>query len=166
MTEAYLGLGSNLGDRAATLRAAIAEIGASEGVALLSISSLYETPPWGPVPQGPYLNVCIGVDTTLSAQALLEFGLAIEREHGRERIVRWGPRTLDIDLLLYGEAHIDEPRLVVPHPRMLERAFVLVPLAEIAPGLVLAGKPIGEWLAAVDAAEIAFYAPASTFSAA
>lgn len=159
VTEAFLGLGSNLGDRAATLRAAITALDAAPGVRVTRISSLYETPPWGPVPQGPYLNACIGVETTLSARALLELGLAIERDHGRERAIRWGPRTLDIDLLLYGSDHVDEDGLIVPHPRMAERAFVLVPLAEIAPELESGGRPIPQLLEGLDASEIVRIGP-------
>jgi 2-amino-4-hydroxy-6-hydroxymethyldihydropteridine diphosphokinase len=154
VTEAFLGLGSNLGDRAAMLRAAITALDAAPGVRVTRISSLYETPPWGPVPQGPYLNACIGVETSLAPRALLELGLAIERDHGRERAIPWGPRTLDIDLLLYGADEVDEDGLIVPHPRMAERAFVLVPLAEIAPELQIGGRPLPELLDGLDVSEI------------
>lgn len=154
MTKVYLGLGSNLGDREAMLRAAISALAATPGVRVTAISSLYETPPWGPVPQGPYLNACIELDTTLSAREVLDLSLRIERDHGRERAVRWGPRTLDIDVLLYGDATIDEEGLIVPHPRMTERAFVLVPLAEIAPELTIGGRSVTTLLDGVDASEI------------
>lgn len=154
MTKVYLGLGSNLGDREAMLRAAISALAATPGVRVTAISSLYETPPWGPVPQGPYLNACIELDTTLSAREVLDLSLRIERDHGRERAIRWGPRTLDIDVLLYGDAAIDEEGLIVPHPRMTERAFVLVPLAEIAPGLTVVGREISDILAGVETDEI------------
>ncbi|SHG10216.1 2-amino-4-hydroxy-6-hydroxymethyldihydropteridinediphosphokinase [Kaistia soli DSM 19436] len=154
MPEAFLGLGSNLGDRHALLQAAVDALAAADGVIVRAASPIYETPPWGPVPQGPYLNACVAVETSLPARALLDLGLSIEREHGRERAVRWGPRTLDIDLLAYGAAAIDEPGLVVPHPRMTERAFVLVPLADIAPELAFAGKPIGAWLGLLDTSTI------------
>lgn len=154
MTDAYLGLGSNLGDREAMLRAAIAALDATPNVRVTAISSLYETPPWGPVPQGPYLNACIALDTTLSPRELLTLCLTIERDHGRERAIRWGPRTLDLDVLLYGDESIDEVDLHVPHPRMTERAFVLVPLAEIAPGLVISGEPIATILNDVETDEI------------
>ncbi|HWJ76221.1 MAG TPA: 2-amino-4-hydroxy-6-hydroxymethyldihydropteridine diphosphokinase [Kaistia sp.] len=154
MAEAFLGLGSNLGDRHALLQAAVDALAAADGVTVLAASPIYETPPWGPVPQGPYLNACIAVETSLPARALLDLGLAIEREHGRERAIRWGPRTLDIDLLAYGDVAIDEPGLAVPHPRMSERAFVLVPLADIAPRLVISGKPIGTWLAMLQTSAI------------
>lgn len=154
MVEAYLGLGGNLGDRASTLRAAIGELDAIDGIEVTRLSSLYETPPWGPVPQGPYLNACIAIETSLSPIALLDLCLAIERNHGRERLVRWGPRTLDIDILLYGDQTIEEPGLIVPHPRMLERAFVLVPLNEIAPEHEVAGKAVRDWLQGLDPSPI------------
>lgn len=154
MTDAYLGLGSNLGDREALLRAAIAALNATPGVRVTSISSLYETPPWGPVPQGPYLNACVALETTLSPRELLTLCLAIERDHGRERAIRWGPRTLDMDVLLYGDESIDEEGLIVPHPRMSERAFVLVPLAEIAPELVVSGEAVATLLERLDASVI------------
>lgn len=154
MIDAYLGLGSNLGDREAMLRAAIAALEAAPGVRVTAISSLYETPPWGPVPQGPYLNACVALETTLSPRELLTLCLVIERDHGRERAIRWGPRTLDMDVLLYGDETINEEGLIVPHPRMSERAFVLVPLAEIAPGLRIGGRAIGEILAGVETDEI------------
>lgn len=154
MTDAYLGLGSNLGDREAMLRAAIAALEATPGVRVTAISSLYETPPWGPVPQGPYLNACVALDTTLSPRELLTLCLAIERDHGRERAIRWGPRTLDMDVLLYDDETIDEEGLIVPHPRMTERAFVLVPLAEIAPELSIGGRAIRDILNGVETDEI------------
>jgi len=152
---AYLALGSNLGDRAAHIRSALAALATHPAVDLLAASPLYETPPWGPVPQGPYLNACAAIATTLSPRALLDLCLAIEREAGRERIVRWGPRTLDLDILLYGDATVDEPDLRIPHPRMMERAFVLVPLAGLAPDLVVSGMPIRDTLAGLDRSGIA-----------
>ncbi|MBN9434250.1 MAG: 2-amino-4-hydroxy-6-hydroxymethyldihydropteridine diphosphokinase [Bosea sp.] len=155
MVEATLGLGSNLGDRAAMLRSAVAALSAADAVAVTAISPVYETPPWGPVPQGPYLNACVAVETSLPARALLDLCLAIERRHGRERAVRWGPRTLDIDILDYGGQHLDEPGLALPHPRLVERAFVLVPLADIAPGLVVEGRTVAAWRAAIDASGVA-----------
>jgi 2-amino-4-hydroxy-6-hydroxymethyldihydropteridine diphosphokinase len=147
---AYLALGSNLGDRAAHIRSALAALATHPAVELLGASPLYETPPWGPVPQGPYLNACAVVATTLSPRALLDLCLAVERRAGRERTLRWGPRTLDLDILLYGDATIDEPDLRIPHPRMMERAFVLVPLADLAPDLIVAGTPIRDALARLD----------------
>jgi 2-amino-4-hydroxy-6-hydroxymethyldihydropteridine diphosphokinase len=147
---AYLALGSNLGDRAAHIRSGTAALAAHPAVELLAVSRLYETPPWGPVPQGPYLNACAAVATTLAPRALLDLCLAIERRAGRERTLRWGPRTLDLDILLYGDAAVDEPDLRIPHPRMMERAFVLVPLADLAPDLVVADTSIRDALARLD----------------
>jgi 2-amino-4-hydroxy-6-hydroxymethyldihydropteridine diphosphokinase len=147
---AYLALGSNLGDRVAHIRSGTAALAAHPAVELLAVSRLYETPPWGPVPQGPYLNACAAIGTTLAPRALLDLCLAIERRAGRERTLRWGPRTLDLDILLYGDAAVDEPDLRIPHPRMMERAFVLVPLADLAADLVVAGTSIRDALARLD----------------
>ena len=131
---AYIGVGSNLGDREATIRAAIARLGANPRIRIMSCSALVETEPVGP-PQPRYLNGAFAVETGLTPSSLLEELLRVERELGRVRdpAIRMGPRTLDLDLLLYGDLVIDEPGLSVPHPRMPERAFVLLPLAEIAP---------------------------------
>ena len=138
MTElACVALGSNLGDRAAHLARALAALAATPGIEIVATSSVYETDPVGPPPQGPYLNAAATLRTTLVPRALLERLLAIEAEGGRVRgAERNAARTLDLDLLLYGERRIDEPGLTVPHPRIAERAFVLEPLAEIAGELV------------------------------
>jgi len=128
----YLGLGSNLGDREAQLDAALGAL-ARCGFEPLAVSSLWETEPVGGPPQGPYLNRVAGGATALSPRALLEACLEVEHAAGRERRERWAARTLDLDLLLFGERVIDEPGLAVPHPRMHERRFVLEPLAEVAP---------------------------------
>ncbi len=136
MTRAYVALGSNLGDREAHLRGALAGLAATPGVALAGVSRLYETEPLGP-PQGPYLNAVAALDTELEAPALLARLQELERAAGRRRSAeRFAPRTLDLDLLLFGGACLDAPDLSVPHPRLHERAFVLVPLAELAPDLV------------------------------
>lgn len=136
---AYIALGSNLGDRAANLEHAFGALAALPGTSLIARSSVHETEPVGP-PQSRYLNAAAALDTGLSARGLLESMLAIERECGRvRRGERWGPRTLDLDLLLHGDGVIDEPGLRVPHPRLHERLFVLVPLAEIAGGVVVPG---------------------------
>jgi 2-amino-4-hydroxy-6-hydroxymethyldihydropteridine diphosphokinase len=134
---AYVALGANLGDAGKALREALAALNAGAGVRLQNASSLYRTAPIDS--SGPdYLNAVAEIATTLSAPALLDALQAIELAAGRERPYRNAPRTLDLDLLLYGDARIDSPRLTVPHPRMGERAFVLVPLAEIAPQRVSA----------------------------
>jgi len=132
---AYIGLGSNLGNREANVRSAVSHLDSWEGVRVVALSSLYETEPIGPV-QPDYINAVCAVETTLSARQLLHALLTIEARHGRKRSIRWGPRTLDLDLLLYGDAVINEHDLVVPHPRMHKRRFVLEPLCEIAPDVV------------------------------
>ncbi|ADH87990.1 2-amino-4-hydroxy-6-hydroxymethyldihydropteridine pyrophosphokinase [Ancylobacter novellus DSM 506] len=148
---AYLCLGSNLGDRAGTIAKAVGLI-ARTGLKIIARSSLYETPPWGPVLQGPYLNMVVAVETELSARELLNMLLGVEHAFGRDRTreVRFGPRTIDIDILLFGEDVIAEPDLEIPHPRMMQRAFALIPLAELAPDLVVQGGPIRTALEALD----------------
>ncbi len=138
---AFVGLGGNVGDAAAALRAAFAELDALPGTRLLRVSRLYRTPAWGVEDQPDFVNAAAMLETGLDAQALLGHLLAIERAHGRERADdrRWGPRTLDLDLLLYADATIDEPGLRVPHPRLHLRAFALRPLVEIAPDAALPG---------------------------
>lgn len=132
---AYVALGANLGDAAQTLQDALQALAQTPGIRLLKASSLYRTAPIDS--SGPdYLNAVAEVSTTLTAPALLAALQAIELAHGRERPYRNAPRTLDLDLLLYGEGRIESPELTVPHPRMWERAFVLVPLNEVAPALV------------------------------
>jgi 2-amino-4-hydroxy-6-hydroxymethyldihydropteridine diphosphokinase len=135
MQRAYVGLGSNLGDRAAHLHAALAGLAATPGVERVVASALYETEPVGP-PQGRYLNAVAALDTSLAPTALLARLAELERGAGRVRGGRNAPRTLDLDLLLFGEECVDTPALVVPHPRLHERAFVLVPLAELAADVV------------------------------
>jgi len=135
--RAFVALGSNLGDRRALLDLALAQLRASEGIAVEAVSPVYETEPVGGPPQGAYLNAAVALRTTLAPRVLLARLLAIEALAGRERSgARDAPRRLDLDLLLYGELAIAEPGLVVPHPRLHERAFVLEPLADLAPGLV------------------------------
>jgi 2-amino-4-hydroxy-6-hydroxymethyldihydropteridine diphosphokinase len=134
---AYLGLGSNLGDREVHLRGAVTSLRALDPG--LTVSSLFATLPIGGPPQPPYLNCVVRLSTDLPARELLSVAQCLERHADRVRTVRNGPRTLDVDVLLYGEDEIDEPDLVVPHPRMAERAFVLAPLEELAPELVPAG---------------------------
>lgn len=138
--RALIGLGGNLGEVGQRLDAAIAALAALPGVAVVARSRFYRTPPWGLTEQPDFVNAAIAVDTTLSAHDLLDALLATERAFGRVRDgERWGPRTLDLDLLAYGDEVIDDIRLNVPHPRIAERAFVLLPLADIAPDTVLPG---------------------------
>ena len=132
---AAIALGSNLGDRAAHLNAAVAALRDTPGIEVVASSPAIETDPVGPVAQDAFLNAAALLRTTLSSQVLLEELLRIEREQGRVRDLRWGPRTLDLDLITYGDLVLNEPGLTLPHPRMRERRFVLEPLAMIAPDL-------------------------------
>jgi len=136
---AYVGLGSNLGEREATLRQALEGLGSTEGIEVVAVSSFRETDPVGLIDQPRFVNAAAALETTLPPRELLERLLDVERALGRDRAVeeRWGPRTVDLDLLLYGGETIDEPGLEVPHPRLVERAFVLEPLLELDPGLQL-----------------------------
>jgi 2-amino-4-hydroxy-6-hydroxymethyldihydropteridine diphosphokinase len=136
--RAFIALGSNLGDRLGNLQAAVDGLAGTRGIDVVRASRVYETDPVGP-PQPDYLNAVVLVETSLSARELLEACLAIERAMGRERKERWGPRTIDLDLLLYGREDIHEPGLVVPHPRMHERGFVLAPLLELEADPALPG---------------------------
>lgn len=149
--RAYVGLGANLGDREATIRRAIARLAAEAGVEVVAVSRLRETEPVGAVDQPPFVNGAVVLATELGARPLLELLLAVERELGRDRAreERWGPRTIDLDLLLYGNLELDEPGLTLPHPRLAERRFVLEPLLELDPGLTLPdGRSVEGLLAA------------------
>jgi 2-amino-4-hydroxy-6-hydroxymethyldihydropteridine diphosphokinase len=142
MARAFVALGANLGDREATIRAALAELDAAAGVQVTRVSALRETEPVGYLEQPAFLNGAAELETSLPPRALLELLLAVERRFGRERegVPAQGPRTLDLDLLLVESAEIDEPGLTIPHPRLHERAFVLEPLAELDPSLEVPGK--------------------------
>jgi 2-amino-4-hydroxy-6-hydroxymethyldihydropteridine diphosphokinase len=158
----FLAFGSNLGRRLSNLESALAAL-ASRGVEIRLRSSVYATEPVGGPPQGWYLNQVVGADTLLSPEALLEVCLGIEREFGRERGVRSGPRTLDVDILFHGDEQRRSERLTLPHPRLHERLFVLVPLAEIAPALVhpRLGATVSELLARCpDRSRVLLHAPA------
>jgi len=151
VTRAYVGLGANLGPREITLLRAVDLLAATEGVDVLQVSQLQETEPFGVVDQPAYLNGAVAIDTTLTPRELLERLLEIERELGRVRDVRWGSRTIDLDLLLYGDLSLDEPGLHVPHPRLAERRFALEPLAELDPALLIPGLgDVSTALAALD----------------
>lgn len=141
MTPAWIGLGANLGDAATTVGAAITALDGLPRTRVLQASRLYATPAWGNEDQPPFVNAVAAVETSLAADELLQAMLALEQGFGRVRdaAVHWGPRALDLDLLLYGAQVLDQPGLQVPHPYMHERAFVLVPLAEIAPDLAIPG---------------------------
>jgi 2-amino-4-hydroxy-6-hydroxymethyldihydropteridine diphosphokinase len=140
MTRAYVGVGTNLGDRAAMIRAAIEQLRLEQGIEVVAVSSTRETDPVGLVEQPRFLNAAVALETELSARELLDRLLGIERRLGRTRAgPRFGPRTIDLDLLVYGDARIDEPGLEVPHPRLHERLFALEPLADLDPDLVVPG---------------------------
>jgi 2-amino-4-hydroxy-6-hydroxymethyldihydropteridine diphosphokinase len=149
-TSIGLSLGSNLGDGPATLAGALRALEARGHVRLERVSSLYATPPWGPVPQPDFTNACALAATDLAPHALLAECKAVETLLGREPGPRWGPRRIDIDILFHDGGAVDAPDLVIPHASLFQRAFVLVPLAEIAPDLVIAGTRIAEAAAAIE----------------
>ena len=150
MTGAYLGLGSNIGDKAANLAAAVEGLAAVPGLRVVARSADYRTPPWGETDQDWFLNGALAIETDLDPHALLDACLGVERDLGRIRERRWGPRVIDIDVLHYAGAAVSDVRLVLPHRYVRERAFVLVPLAEIAPDLVIGGETVTEALAKLD----------------
>ncbi|MEO1747409.1 MAG: 2-amino-4-hydroxy-6-hydroxymethyldihydropteridine diphosphokinase [Pseudomonadota bacterium] len=142
LRTAYLGLGGNIGDVQAAMRWALSQIEQLDQTPIFAISPLYKTPPWGIKTQNWFLNACVGIKTPMPPHALLRALIDIEKRAGRVRDVRWGPRTLDIDILMIDDLSIQTPGLTVPHPRMLERAFVMTPLADIAGDLTINGKTI------------------------
>lgn len=149
MAEVLLGFGGNLGDPVETIGVALQRV-AEQGVAITARSHLYRTVPWGVRDQPDFVNLCAAAVTTLAPRALLAVTRATEAALGRERRERWGPRLIDIDILAYDEVILDKPGLTLPHPRLTERAFVLVPLLDIAPDRVIQGKSIRDWAAQVD----------------
>jgi len=151
VTRAYVGLGANLGPREVTLLRAVDLLAAADGVEVVAVSQLRETEPVGVVDQPPFLNGAVAIETSLAARELLDVLLETERELGRVRGERWGPRTVDLDLLVYGEETLDEPGLRVPHPRLAERRFALEPLADLDPALAVPGLgDVSAALAALD----------------
>jgi 2-amino-4-hydroxy-6-hydroxymethyldihydropteridine diphosphokinase len=164
MTAALVALGGNVGDSRAILDRAVTLFCDGEAVRLKARSSDYLTPPWGFKYQPPFVNLCIEVETTLGPRDLLTRAQAVERQLGRDRAheKRWGPRTADIDILAYDDLTVDELGLTLPHPYLFERAFVLLPLAEIVPDQVIAGRKISDAMAAIDAAGIERLAPRRT----
>jgi 2-amino-4-hydroxy-6-hydroxymethyldihydropteridine diphosphokinase len=151
VTVAYVGLGANLGPREITLQRAVELLAEADGVDVLAVSQLRATEPVGVVDQPPFLNGAVQVETTLLPRVLLDTLLEIERALGRVREERWGPRTVDLDLLVYGGMTVDEPGLRVPHPRLHERRFALEPLAELEPALDIPGVGrVSDALAALD----------------
>lgn len=149
-TVAALGLGGNIGNPAAAMARALRELDTHGDCRLLAVSGLYRTPPWGKTDQADFFNCCALVETSLAAPSLLKLCLDIEKGMKRVRTERWGPRTIDIDVLTYGNESLVTESIEVPHPRMTERAFVLMPLADIAPDLEVKGKSVLEWLQQTD----------------
>jgi 2-amino-4-hydroxy-6-hydroxymethyldihydropteridine diphosphokinase len=151
MADVLIALGGNVGDVRATFRKAISNICGMTQAALLARSSDYTTPPWGNEAQAPFINACIEIETALDPHALLFTLHKIEKKFGRDRAAEqhWGPRTLDLDLIAYDDVRIDKQELALPHPRLFERAFVLVPLAEIVPDRIIAGRSVRDALAAL-----------------
>jgi 2-amino-4-hydroxy-6-hydroxymethyldihydropteridine diphosphokinase len=150
VTVGHVGVGSNLGDRLANLKQAVSLLDNAEGVRVVRTSPVYETAPVGGPTQPAFLNAVAEVDVHGPARLLLQACLGVEAEMGRVRNERWGPRVIDLDVLLFGDERIDEQDLIVPHPRMYERAFVLVPLADLVPGVA---RP------SVDSGEVRWFAP-------
>jgi 2-amino-4-hydroxy-6-hydroxymethyldihydropteridine diphosphokinase len=156
MPDALIAFGGNMEDARGTVARAIASFCAAPQVELRARSSDYLTPPWGVTDQPPFINACIAVTTSLSPHGLLARARLVETQFGRDRgrEQRWGPRPIDIDLLAYDNVTLDDATLTLPHPRLAERAFVLVPLAEIAPDRLIGGRSVRDLLAAVDTAGI------------
>jgi 2-amino-4-hydroxy-6-hydroxymethyldihydropteridine diphosphokinase len=161
VAEALLALGGNVGDVRSTFERALAMLCGDGRVRLKMRSSDYATPPWGVTEQPPFVNSCVAVETDLAPEALLGLVQGIEQALGRWRAAesRWGPRTIDIDILTYDDLTLDRPDLRLPHPYLLERAFVLVPLAEIAPDRVIAGRRLRDALARLDTTGISRFPP-------
>lgn len=146
----YLSLGGNIGDPAKAMGAALRMLDADPSTEVVAVSSLYRTPPWGKTDQPDFLNSAAELRTSLSPRELLDVCLEAERKLKRVRQERWGPRLIDIDILVFGDRTVRESGLEIPHPRMLERAFVLFPLVEIAPNFEMKGRKLVDWLADVD----------------
>jgi 2-amino-4-hydroxy-6-hydroxymethyldihydropteridine diphosphokinase len=152
MSEALLSLGSNIGDRKARITEAIRQLAAIDGVSIVAISPLYQTRPVGPVAQDDFINGALRIKTVLSAEALMEHCLEIEASMGRDRSsgLRWGPRIIDIDLILYDSLTLDTEHLILPHPRFRERAFVVVPMADIAPDWQIGSETLHDLATRID----------------
>lgn len=148
--DAIVALGSNIGDTRANMQRALELLCADGAVVVVTRSRDFKTPPWGITDQPWFANACASVRTKLGARALLARCLDVERQMGRVRAQKWGPRIIDLDVLVHREGSIAEDDLILPHPRITERAFVLAPLADVDAGLVLDGKPVAAWLAEVD----------------
>lgn len=165
MTQVFLSLGTNMGDREAYLKAALEALSDLPQSQLVAVSAIYETAAWGLTDQADFLNLVCQLETDLSAETLLLACQQIEADLDRVRLVRWGPRTIDIDILLYGEAYLQTEQLTVPHPYLTQRAFVLVPLAELAKDLVIpgTGSSVAQFLQLLDSSDVRFYQAAEAF---
>lgn len=148
--EVLIGLGGNIGEPLSAMQAALKAMDTDKDCRVLCVSSVWRTPPWGVTDQPDFLNACAAVSTTLAPRAFLDLCLSIEQDLKRVRDQRWGPRSIDIDILFFGDRRLSETGLTVPHPRIADRAFVLIPLAEIAPETTLDGQAISERAAASD----------------
>jgi 2-amino-4-hydroxy-6-hydroxymethyldihydropteridine diphosphokinase len=157
--DAILGLGSNIGDKQANIASAIDHLTADGALRLVRRSQDYRSAPWGKTDQDWFVNACITVQTKLSARDVLERCFDAETAMRRVRAERWGPRTLDCDVLVYRDVVSDDPTLTLPHPRLVERAFVLVPLIEIAPDVFISGHRAEHWLSMLDAKDVVAMAP-------
>lgn len=153
--DATIGLGSNIGDKTANIYEAIRRLSAKGDIRVVARSSVYRSAPWGVADQDWFANACISIATELSPRALLKRCQAIENDMGRVRLQKWGPRVIDVDILTYREDTIREPDLVVPHPLIAERGFVLVPLNEIAPHVKISGCTLDEHIARLDTSDLA-----------
>lgn len=148
--QAVIALGSNIGDKVANLDRAVALLSSTADLGVVQRSRNYRTPPWGKTDQDWFVNGAVLVETTLSPHQLLNRCLAVEEEMGRRREEKWGPRIIDLDVLVYGDVELSDEVLTLPHPHITDRAFVLAPLAELRPELELKGRNVGEWLADID----------------
>ena len=153
-SDAFIALGSNIGDKTVNINHAITLLTEHDDIRLLARSSDYRTPPWGKTDQDWFVNACIGVATSLSPHELLRRCLETEEEMGRKRAEKWGPRLIDLDVLLHGDAVLSDAELILPHPHITARAFVLAPLADIAPNILIDGKSVLQWLAQIDKAGV------------
>lgn len=154
MNKVYLGLGGNVGDVKLALETALNTLKDHPNITIVKASNFYKTPPWGDENQAWFINACVLIETSLKPIDLLEFVKSVEIDLKRKKTRKWGPRTLDIDLLIYENVDMESPKLTLPHPRMSERAFVLVPLNDIAPDLMIKGEKISTLLEAVSTQEI------------
>ncbi len=148
--KAALGLGGNIGDPPAAMAQALRCLGERGDCRIEAVSRLYRTPPWGKTDQADFFNCCAIIATSLEPEELLDLCLSIERGMKRERLERWGPRTIDIDILTHDGRQAESDRLTLPHPRMIERGFVLMPLADIAPKMRIGARTVSEWLETAD----------------